>query len=62
MIECLAEEDNDLTQTDEVETTKTVKKALTEEELKFQEVNGLMKKYDKAESRAKWLASPEYAQ
>ena len=32
-----------------------------EEKAKFAEVTSLMSKYDKAEARAKWLASPEYA-
>ena len=32
-----------------------------EDEKKFAEVMSLMSKYDKAEAKAKWLASPEYA-
>ena len=40
------------------EETKTQK----EEKAKFDEVLKVMDKYDKAEKKAKWLASPEYAQ
>ena len=32
------------------------------EKHKFDEVNNLMSKYDKAEARAEYLASPEYAE